>query len=216
MKFQNRSRWGLVTALLACLAVSNLAAIAPAHAQPNANVSFGVVDEDKLADGYKTYKAAVDAVDQREQDLIAKLRSREFLTAEQGKTFDTIVIVEKQTEAQKKQLADIVKIGLDNSAEYLSLNGKANRTEADNARLKTLTDMSTQNANAIRQLPNALAEIIRQQQNDVDKKYTDAANGVIQQVANDKKLQVIFRSQSLAWWSTTVDITDEVLKRLNK
>lgn len=213
MKFQNRSRWGVVTALLASLAILNVAPLA--QAQPTPAATFGVVDEDKLADGYKNYKAAVDAVDKREQDLIAKLRARDFLTKEQGNTFDTIIILEKPSEAQKKQLDDVVKLGLDNSADYLTLNGKANRTDADNARLKSLTDMATQNAPIVRQLPNTLADLIRQQQNDVDKKFTDAANSVIKQVATDKKMQVIFRSQSLAWWANAVDVTEDVLKRLN-
>lgn len=211
MKFSFRSRWGVTTALLASLALST---VAPATAQAQAP-TFGVVDEDKLADGYKTYKAAVEAVDKREQDLIAKLRAREFLTAEQGKIFDTTVVKEKPTEPEKKSLEDVVKIGLDKSADYITLNGKENRTDVDKARLKALSDLSTQNATAIRQLPPTLAEMIRQQQNSVDKLYTDNANSVIKQVATDKKLTVIFRSQSLAWWASAVDVTEDVLKRLN-
>ena len=215
MKFQNRSRWGVVTTLLACFAVSSVAVAPIAQAQAPAP-SFGVVDEDKLAAGYKTYKAAVEAVDKREQDLIAKLRAREFLNTEQGKTFDGTVVKEKISEKEKTDLEAVVKIGLDNSAQYLTLNGKANRTADDNARLKVLGDMAAQNARVMSQLPNELAGMIRTQQNAVDKQYTDAANSVIKQVATDKKLAVIFRSQSLAWWATAVDVTDEVLNRLNK
>lgn len=202
-----------LTLMLAC-GVFATTAVTPraAHAQ---NAAIGVVDEDKLADGYKKYKDAVDAIDKRAQSLDSQIPARELLSDEEGKSFDTLIALPNPTPAQSSQLTTLVKTGMDKRATYMGLVGKANRTDAETKEMKAMQDQMTKNGPALRTLSDTLLAAIRQQQDDTDKQYTDRANSVVAQVAADKKFVLIVRKKALVWSADSADITDEVLKRLN-
>ena len=184
-----------------------------AHAQPASTV--GVVDEEKLADGYKQYQTAIGDLDKRAQGLDSKIPAREYLNETEGKAFDSIIVLSKLSPAQQTQLDGLVKTGTDRKAEFLGLIGKANRTPADDARLKELQDMASKNGPGLQTLSQNLLEAIRKQQDDLDKSYTDKANSVVIQVATEKNLNAVIRKKALVWSKDSIDITDEVLKRLN-
>lgn len=199
----------LLLGTLTCTAV-----VAPraAHAQA---VSMGVVDEDKLADGYKKYKDAVEAIDKRAQNLDSQIPAREYLSDEEGKQFDTLILVAAPSAPQTTQLQTTIKSGMDKRAAFMGLIGKSNRTPEETARMKAMQDQAARNAPSLRTVSDGLLAAIRQQQDDTDKLYTDRANSVIAQVAADRKFMMVVRKKALVWSLPTIDITDEVLKRLN-
>ena len=204
---------GTVLPFLLCgFAASSAFAPQVAHAQ---NVMVGVVDEDKLADGYKKYKAAVDAIDKRAQSLDSQIPAREHLSDEEGKTFDALIVKTNPTPAENAQLDALIKSGMDKRATFMGLIGKATRTPEETAQMKALQDQAARNAPALRTTSDSLLATIRQQQDDTDKQYTDRANSVVAQVAADKKFMLIVRKKALVWSAEAIDITDEVLKRLN-
>ena len=203
----------LATFGLTCaLAYLPVAPVAHAQALP---ASVGVVDEEKLADGYKLYQTAIGDLDKRAQGLDAKIPAREYLNDTEGKAFDSIIVLDKLSPAQQTQLDGLVKTGNDRKAEFLGLIGNASRTPANNTRLKELQDMASKNGPDLQRLSQNLLEAIRKQQDDVDKSYTDKANSVVIQVANEKKLSAVIRKKALVWSADNIDITEEVLKRLN-
>jgi Skp family chaperone for outer membrane proteins len=204
----------LLGATLPLLLAFGTTTVVPRAAQAQ-TLAVGVVDEDKLADGYKKYKDAVDAIDKRAQGLDAQIPAREFLSDEEGKSFDTLIVLPNPTAAQNTQLQGLIKAGMDKRATFMSLVGKATRNEAETSQMKGLQDQMTKNGPALRSVSDNLLATIRQQQDDTDKQYTDRANSVVAQVANDKKLMLIVRKKALVWSADSVDITDEVLKRLN-
>ncbi|RYG58442.1 hypothetical protein EON80_27075, partial [bacterium] len=95
--------------------------IATPRAAQAQTVAIGVVDEDKLADGYKKYKDAVDAIDKRAQNLDSQIPARELLSDEEGKQFDTVIAAPNPTADQTKQLDALVKSGMDKRATYMGL-----------------------------------------------------------------------------------------------
>src|SRR5689334_4057634 len=95
-KLMKQRKWGL--GLLAALGLTMV--MGSAHAQG----MVGVVDEDKLADGYTKYKNAVDAIDKRAQSLDAQIPAREFMADEEGKTFDDLVVKPTRTAAEDTKL----------------------------------------------------------------------------------------------------------------
>lgn len=211
-RFSRRPFPGVLAALSLCFAVSAVRPT-PAHAQA---VQIGVVDEDKLADGFKKYANAVAAIDKRAQDLDTKIPAREFLSPDEGKGFDNLIVVAAPSAAQSTQLDTLVKSGVARRAEYLGLVGKAVRTEAETNRMQVLQTYSTQNQPQLHQLSDQLLQLVRNQQDATDKQYTDQANGVVAQVAQDRKLAMIIRKKALIYSSDAVDVTNEVLGRLNK
>ena len=203
--------------LLAVFGVSSAltlfsAPVARAQALPT---SVGVVDEDKLADGYKAYQDAIKALDARAQDLDSKIPAREYLNDTEGTKFDALVVLPTLTPAQQTELSALVKVGSDRKAEYFGLVGKANRTPADNNRFKELQDIASKNAAVLQSLSQTLLESIRKQQDDTDKNYTDKANSVVVRIASERKLVAVLRKKALVWSADSVDITAEVLKALN-
>ena len=168
----------------------------PSRSPAAAPVLVGVVDEDKLADGYKEYQSAIGALDKRAQDLEAKIPAREYLNDAQGTRFDALIVLPTLTPAQTTELDGLVKIGTDNKAEYIGLVGKANRTDADTKRLQELQALSAKNTPNLQRLSQTLLELLRTQQDKVDKDYTDRANQVVIQVAGEKKMVAVLRKKS--------------------
>lgn len=210
------SRFGAAKLVLPLLigAFATISPLAPraAHAQ---TMQIGVVDEDKLAEGYKKYKDAVEAIDKRAQSLDGQIPAREYLSDEEGKQFDSLIVVSSPTTAQSAQLQTIIKTGMDKRAAFMGLIGKSNRTPEETTRMKAMQDQAARNAPSLRTTSDALLAAIRQQQDETDKQYTDRANSVIAQVAADRKFGMVVRKKALVWSLPTIDITEEVLKRLN-
>ncbi|BCM93219.1 hypothetical protein IAD21_05107 [Abditibacteriota bacterium] len=215
MKISSLLRAPLLGVLTALVLSSTTLPLRPAQAQAQ-TIQIGVVDEDKLADGFKKYADAVAAIDKRAQDLDSKIPAREFLTLDESKTFDDAIIKSVSATAPNPALDNLVKQGLDRRAEYQGLIGKAVRSDAENSRMTVLQGYATQNRAALSQLSDQLLQLVRQQQDDTDKKFTDQANSVVAQVATDKKLLMIVRKKALIYSSDAVDVTAEVLNRLNK
>lgn len=184
-----------------------------AHAQ---QLAIGVVDEDKLAEGYTKYKEAITKLDKRVQGLDEQLRARELLEDAEGKRFDELVIKADRNKADEDALQALVRTGLDRRAEFIKLSGNAARTEADNARMKKLQEQANKNQTLLRTISDTLYNSMKKIQEETDKQYTDQAKNVVAQVASDKKLAVVVRLRAIIWSAPTVDITDEVLSRLNK
>lgn len=205
-----------VLAVLTLSATVCFIRLAPAQTPQSPSTQIGVVDEDKLADGFKKYANAVAAIDKRAQDLDLKIQGREFLSADEGKNFDTLILRPTPSASESTQLDTIAKTGIARRQEYLGLVGKAVRADAESNRMQVLQSYSTQNQPQLRQLSDQLLQLVRTQQDTTDKQYTDQANGVVAQVAQDRKLAMIIRKKALIYSSDAVDVTSEVLNRLNK
>jgi len=217
MNLNRTSRRPLLGVLAALSLFSAVSTLHPTSAAAQGQtIQIGVVDEDKLADGFKKYADAVAAIDKRAQDLDAKIPAREFLSPDEGRPFDTLIVKTSLSTAESAQLEDLVKTGTGRRTEYLGLVGKAVRTDPETTRMQTLQGYSTANGPQLRQLSDQLLQLVRTQQDATDKLYTDRANAVVAQVAQDKKLLMIVRKKALIYSSDAVDVTSEVLGRLNK
>ncbi len=178
-------------------------------------MAIGVIDEDKLADGYTAYKNAIDTLDKRAQTLDSQVPAREYLSDAEGKAFDALIVVSGPSAAQNAQLQTLIKSGLDKRATYMGLIGKANKTAKDQADIKALQDQSAKNGPLLRAVSESLLASIRKQQDETDKLYTSRADAAIAAIAAEKKLSVVMRKKALVWSLPAIDITDDVLKRLN-
>lgn len=222
MKITRSSRLRALPLLLALVGTGSALTFAFSPFAPAARAqagglpsTVGVIDEDKLADGYKEYQNAVGALDKRAQDLDSKIPAREYLSDSEGVQFDTVIVLPTLASAQTSQLNALVKVGTDRKAEYIGLIGKADRTPADNKRLQELQAMSAKNGPNLQKLSQNLLEAIRAEQDKTDKFYTDKANSVVITIAGEKKLVAVLRKKALVWSADNIDITNDVLTRLN-
>lgn len=205
-------RFTFLLLLPALLAVS-LYIQAPVQAQAPA---IGVLDEDKLAEGYTKYRDAALDLDKQAKELDAQLDARELLNETEGRRFDELIVKDKRNAGEETEFQNLLKAGAGRRAENAGLIGKAARTDAESARLKALTDQAQINASAVDALENGLFDTMKKRQQSLEDDYTNRANQVIQQVAADKKLALVWRKRAVIWSAPSTDITSEVLTRLNK
>lgn len=218
MKSSKKSAWlrGAMLAAVCAVGFGNNVTTLRASAQATAAVTIGVVDEDKLADGYTKYQDIIKSLGKRSQDIGDQLAARALLSADEGKNFEALVLQPTLTQADNDKVAAFVKTANDRNAEYIALNGKVTKVDADNARIKELRDLANNNSDAVNTLSDKLYGNLKKQQDDTDKQYTDQAKQIIIQVANEKKFTMVVRSRGVIWNVPSIDITDEVLKRLNR
>jgi Skp family chaperone for outer membrane proteins len=216
MQVRTRVNTGrLKTAFFACAMAFGLALSTPsAHAADP--ITVGVLDEVKLGDGYIKYRNAVDELNLRAKKLEEQLRSREVLDATEGAKFDELINKATLTEEETKAFNELIQTGTERRKRYLDLSGKAERTEDENALLKTVDANRKNNVAALNQIEDGMFKDLQARERATDQEYIDKANLEVQKVAADKKLAVVLRKDAVAWFSPSVDITDEVLKRLNR
>jgi len=200
--------------LIGAVALCGMVWMMPSAQAQVANV--GVVDEAKLGLEYKKYKEAMDANEKRADDVEGKLAARELLTDTEGKQFDDLIRKAAPSPAETTSLTTLVTSGTNRRAEYLGLVGKATRTDAETARMKALEADATRNAPALQKVMDDIFNDLKKQRAEIEQQHLDKASKVIEQVAGDKKLTIVISKRSVIWNAAALDITDEVLSRLNK
>jgi Skp family chaperone for outer membrane proteins len=206
MKMKNRALVAIATLLM-------MGAMArPSFAQTQ---QIGVVDMDKLAQNYKRYTEADARVKAQIETLNTQLESRKLLDATEGARFDELIVKANRNKAEDDTLTALVKSGLDRNAELIGLNGKT-RTPEEDARLKVLNDQSAGNVEAFRKVSDKvfsdMQTLMKTQEDEITQQFKDT----IAKVAADRKLLLVVDTQFALWNAPGADITDEVLKRLNK
>lgn len=185
-------------------------------AQPAQAQSVGVVDGVKINDGYTKLKSALESIDKRKQELRAQLDSRAFLGEADAKRFDELIVKDKRSDAENADLTKFVTAGTERQNEYKNLIGKATKSDPEKARIKQIEDDAEKTKAAFQDVITKVDTAISKQEIETEETYRNAIIKVIEQVANEKKLVVVVGKQAIAWSSATIEITDEVLSRLNK
>ena len=180
-----------------------------------ATLAVGVVDEDKLAEGYKEYRAAVERIDAKAKDLDSQLAARELLSTQDGAAFD-VLVSKTRTGGDITRFNELVTKGTNNLIEYKRLIPLAVKTEVDKKRILALQELAKNNASTLRTKSDELYNAVKKEQEETDKRYTDQANNVIAQVAGQKGFVVVIRQRAVVWSDHKADITDAVLTNLNK
>lgn len=203
-----------LAALGACTMALGMAIATPQVRAADAP-SIGILDEVKLGDGFTKYRTAVDELNLRAKKLEAQLRARAVLDETDGKRFDELFNKPEPTEKETTELDSLIKTGTERGKSYLDLSGKASRTPDEDKLIKDVETNKKANEQTLSKLEDSMFQDLQVRERATDKQYIDLANIEVQKVAADKKLMVVLRKDAVAWFSPSVDITDEVLKRLN-
>jgi len=180
------------------------------------SVKIGVLDENKLSDGYTKYQDAMKVIDDKAQSLDEQLKARDLLDNDEGAKFDLLIVKANRTPDEQTQLDALIKSGNDRRAELLALSGKASRTDAETKRITELQTMLKSNGDAMQKLQDTLLKSLLDEKHATEKKYTDLANQIVIAVAKDKKLTIVLSKSAVVWNADSVDITDDVIKQVNK
>ena len=201
-----------VLAVIAAALIMMGAMARPSFAQAQ---QIGVVDMDKLAQNYTRYKEADARVKAQIETLNEQIGARVLLDPTEGARFDELVVKQNRSKDEEAAFQALVKAGLDRSAERTQLNGKT-RSAEEETRLKTLNDMNAANVDAFRKISDKVFSDMQTSMKAQEDEITQQFKDTIAKVAADRKLLLVVDTDIALWHAPAADITDEVLKRLNK
>lgn len=215
MQGRKQTKWRkIVVAIGACAMAFGFCAVAPQTRAADAP-NIGILDEVRLGDGYIKYRTAVDELNQRAKKLEEQLRARAVLNETEGKRFDELFNKPEPTEKETAELDSLIKAGVERGKTYIDLSGKVGRTPEEDKLIKDIETSKKANEAVLSRLEDSMFQDLQTRERATDKKYIELANIEVQKVASDKKLAAVLRKDAVAWFAPSVDITDEVLKRLN-
>lgn len=213
MKLQNKALY--IKAILSLCAIIG-AFTSTTVARAADAVVVGVLDESKLGKDFVKYRSELDDLSKRAVVYDAQLDAREVLSDAEGKRFDELIAKKTRTPAEETEFQALIKTGADRRKDMSGLIGKAQRTPDEETRLKTVQSSMLTNKAAVRRLEDDLFQDLKNIEDATNKKYIDMANEMVRKVAVEKKLTVVFRKDAIVWFAPAVDITEEVLTRLNR
>lgn len=205
------------------LLLSTVPIIAPTLAPaPLMSVAFaqeptiGVVDGVKINDSFTKLKSALEAIDKRKDTLRTQLDARAFMTQTDTKRFDELIVKATLMPAETEELKKLVANGAKRRNDYNALIGKTTRGEEENKAIKDIEAEAQRTAGTFQAILDQVDQAVTKQEVDTEEQYRAQIIKVVEDVAKERKLVVVVGKQAVAWNAGSVEITDEVIKRLNK
>jgi Skp family chaperone for outer membrane proteins len=175
----------------------------------------GVVDMETISDKGEPFRAERDAFQKLQEEMDKELTARVFMSPEEVKQLEDILDKPKRTPDDDKKYKALVEEGLKRDKERSDLEGKANKTAQELARLRELQTLLRRNRDDV-------AELARQYQAKLQKDNADARQRLIEQVkkateqVGSKKGYALVVPKDIALWSNnSIDVTNDVLGALN-
>ncbi len=216
----------LTLATLAGAALCIPAVTARAAEQPAALGGYGVIDMEKVSEQATPVKEASKELGSFRQTLMENLREIDqytYLTAaevrELGSTLETTN--DKWTPMQKGRYNELKQAALDRDKEFSALAQTPNPTAEQKKRLDELSKMRGEKDQPFDEIKARYEQKLNQRAAEILPKLAKVVEDVIQGIAKDQKLAIVLtkRTQNgkddVVLWGGT-DITDELVKRLNK
>ncbi len=203
----------------AALALLSLSMARPAAAAPAAGSTpvFGSVDINKLqqSSARKTkYDTDLRALADR-LDSTFKLQAQSLmLSAADQNELGTLLNTPRPTDAQRAQITALQTKAASNAAQLTELQQKKDPTPADTAQLGVLTDMATNGQKIVQDVGAGYQAQLKKLSDDDNTAFTQIVKDAIAAAARECGLTMVFTSDVAVY--TTNDITEDVIKRINK
>jgi len=214
---------GAIAAAILALFIGALVGSSAFAAETKPAAAFGTVDVEKAFDNYEKKQQLdqelVKFVDQLDQKL-AMRRDNRLLTPAEFDQLAGLKAKEKPTADDTKKIEELIASSKQREQELQALQQKPDTTEAEKTRLKELTDQGNKNDQLLKDEIGKYQEEITNRQIELSRQIMQEVEAAVASVAKEKGLTLVFNKSAagepgLIIYSN-VDITDEVLKKLNK
>ncbi|MBC8140578.1 MAG: OmpH family outer membrane protein [Armatimonadetes bacterium] len=190
-----------------------------AHAQAPAPAQFGRVDIGKVVNESKERQAGIVELQRTQANLENVFQrlgqgSANFLAETEIAELAALYEVAKPTDAQKKRLAAIEEKSDVLKREMTTLQNTQTPDAAQTTRYTQLTALRDKGNESLNKLGRTLTTRLQEKARDADQKAIDAARASVAKIAKAKGLAVVFTGDIAVYAS--VDVTDEVIKDVNK
>ncbi len=185
------------------------------------SLKFGVVNVGKVLNGYKLAAKSEADLNKLQDDIVTELRSwdqHQLLTEADQRTLGLIAVQElHQVVLSGADKATKTRMEEKNTKLVNELSGLQilqNPTPADVTRLKELSKVGTETGKRIKDRQLTEQQNVQKQASDMRTKIQNDVNTAIAEFAKSKGYNLVFTSEVLLYCDN--DLTDEVLKKLNK
>ena len=214
---QNKAaRW--TTFGIAAFSLLSLTAFAkPAAAAPAGTLVIGSVDIAKLQVG-STRKARYDTELRTladKLDTTFKLQAQNLMLslADQNE-LGSLLNAPRPTDADRARVTALETKAAANAQRLVDLQQKKDPTPGDTAQLGVLSDMNANGQKIVQDIGAGYQTQLKKLSDEDNTAFTQAVKEAINSVAQQRGLTVVFTSDVAVY--TTNDITDDVIKRINK
>lgn len=213
---------GIIVLLMLGLLLSAYMGGPTLAADAKSGTSFGSVDVEKAFDGYDKKKQLDQELLVFADQLTLKYELRKtnrLLTADEFKQLADLTVKPNQNDADKKKIEELLAQSKQREQELQTLQQKQGATDAEKARLKELTDQATNADAVLKDETGKYQGDFAAKQVELSRQVMDEVDAAVAAVAKSKGLSMVFNKNigdiRFIIFSS-VDITDEVLKKLNK
>lgn len=204
--------------LLSAVVVAPAFAAAPQPAMP----AFGSVDVDRAFAASERKKAVSSELDTYGRQLQSNLELREankLLSEQELAQVRDLKAKASLTAAEQSNVESLLAKSRELDKEFAALQQKPNPTAEESARLKELQSMVEAGKTALTREQEKYSADFSKRQSDLLKQAIDDIDAAVAAVAKGKGLSIVFNKSvgqlNIVVYSS-VDITDDVIKKLNK
>ncbi len=207
----------IALAALALLAGSAVGPLPARAADAPAAMSFGSVDLQRLLSGY-TKKAAYDQqLSQLQQQLAGFFQQQQnypMLSDTDQRQLGTLLATAAPTAAQTAQLNTLEAKSTQAQQQLTTLQSEQNPSQADKDQMAQLVQLQKDGVAALQDEQSVYQTQVQQRSDQLSQQLSADVKTAVTAVARQRGLAVVFDSQVAIY--TANDITDDVLKTLNK
>jgi Skp family chaperone for outer membrane proteins len=208
----------LIPAALAALLIGGgFSGVAYGQAPKPVDIKIGVVDVDRVAEGYTEAKNARAQLDALQTQLSAALEMRQkysLLSPSELDEMEKLSALPKPEAKDTAAIQELRKKGDILAAELEALRNKKDVTDTDKARLKDLTDVGAKTNADIETRRQSYADQFGSKQKDMEEKIQTKMEAAIGELAKQKGLWTVIDKSVIHWGC--IDITDDLIAKLNK
>lgn len=189
-------------------------AVRPAQAQA---AQFGSVDVQKILAGYgkkDDYQKRIDALSRSLDSRFRAQANSPMLSKEEQQTLGGLLGKAGASDAERAQITALQQKSKKDADALAALQQKASPTDADKNTLDALTKEQAAGQQALAEIADDYKNQVQKLNDQINKELTDTVRNAISDIAKQKGLAVVFDAQVAIY--TANDITDDVVKKLNK
>lgn len=190
---------------------------APHCVRADSGPTFGNVDLNKIQQSYNKRADLEKNLQQIGDSLSSAMKvqaASDMLTVDEQKQLGQLLVKANPSDADRAAIAKLQSQSRDLANELVGLQQKQNLSDTEKARLESLTKKQQGGKAALDQVNADYTQQVQQAQEKASNQFADIVKAAIASVAKEKNLSVVFESGVAVY--TANDITDDVVKKLNK
>lgn len=210
----NWTAFGAAALALVSFSLARPAAAAPAAAGQQVFGSVDILKVQSQSTRQAKYTTDLQVLQDRLSSSLKLQAQSMMLSAADQAELGTLLNTPRPTDAQRAQITALQTKASSNAQHLTDLQQKKDPTPADTAQLGVLTDLATSGQKIVTDIGTGYQSQFAKARDDDSAAFTQIVKEAIAAAARERGLTMVFTSDVAVY--TTNDITEDVIKRINK